>query len=138
MLRKAREAFPLVADKFKEGDAYDLSSFAKADTVAAIGLILHLPNPDKVIAQLFDRAKKCVVMTACVGSTTETKTVNQPPGHFILRQDTLGDIRAMIAALPGVLKTEEFPFSNNAFGASNYFFRIWKTEAGDAGVAEQN
>ena len=125
MLQKAREAYPLDAEKFCVGDAYDLSAFAKADTVTAIGLILHLPNPEKVIEQLCSRAKRCVVMTACIGDTSEKRLTGMGKGYFILRQDTIDAARTMIAAVPNVSKTEEFPFINPIFGSSNYFFRIW-------------
>jgi len=130
MLAKAREAYPEAANRFLSGDAYDLSKFSKADTVLAIGLILHLPNPGKIVAQLCDRAKQCVVMTACIGDKPQMKTAREGSGerYFILRQDTSEDIRFMIKSCQNIACVEEMPFANKTFGESNYFFRIWKEQ----------
>lgn len=74
MLNKAREFFPENEDKFQLGDAYDLSMLPNFDTVVATGVLLHLPNSEPVIEQLWSKARICTIFSAWIGETPLTKT----------------------------------------------------------------
>ena len=74
MLEKAREFFPKDEDKFQLGDAYDLSMLPNFDTVVATGVLLHLPDSQPVIEQLWSKARICTIFATWVGETPLTET----------------------------------------------------------------
>jgi len=132
MLKKAQDFFPENEDKFKLGDAYDLSALPEFDTVVAVGLILHLPDSERVIKQLWNQARICIVFSAWIGETPLKRKVPMSfknrilRKHFIQRRETVQRLRGIFNRLPDLDRVEQIPFPNPDPGESNYIFKLGK------------
>ena len=127
MLSKAKEFFPLDKEKFQFGDAYDLSMLPRFDTVVAIGVILHLPDSDHVIQQLWSKAQICVVFSTWIGMTCKLVTTNRGPGKkLIQRRETIRHLSKIFHKLENLDSVEKCHFSNPVSGESNYIFKLWE------------
>ncbi len=144
MIEKAQEYFPGDKDKFRLGDAYDLSisrGMWYFDSVVALGLILHLPESVTVIKQLWSKACDCVILSAWIGDTPlfwRAAPMRRTPlqiilnKHFILRRETLGNLGNIFSELPYLDRVEEIPFYNPNPGESNYIFKLHRKKRIDA------
>jgi len=121
MLKVACSRYPEA--KFRKGDAYDLSRVARKDTVVGIALLIHLPDVEKGLGQLWSRAKKCLMVTVRMAPEAQTQKHPAvrivrgedlrefPDGkHLVIQWDTPEGFDAKVAALPGVGSVERFDF----------------------------
>ena len=63
MLKKAWGFFPDEKERFVEGDVFDLSNFDEVDSVISVSLLMHLPDIEEPIRQMWSRAKKELIFT---------------------------------------------------------------------------
>ena len=125
MITKAKEFFPEVQDRFRVGSAYDLAVFHEADTVVASGLILHLPDPEPVLRQLWSKTVVSLVFSVWIYPTPAFRKTKQPHGQFIIqRSDTIENLHSILGSLHGIDTIAEFPFRNPYDGESNYLFKV--------------
>lgn len=128
MLKRARDFFPEDKDKFQIGDAYDLSSLPEFNTVVAIGLIIHIPDPEKVLNQLWSKTKICTVFSAWIGDSPLIKKIPDGKRTIFERRYTIKDFDLMFSNLAGLGKVEKNPHSHPQ---ANYFFRLWRNRYED-------
>jgi len=96
MLSEAKDSYQQGQDKFRFGDAYDLSALSDFDTVVATGLILHLSESESVIKQLWSRARICVVLSAWVGETPLFWKTKHPPSlEDLIQMAKVGRLRTL-------------------------------------------
>lgn len=133
MLKKAREFFPEDKDKFQFGSVYDLSNLPLFDTVVANGLILHLPESELAIMQLWSKTKICLIFTAWLGETALTKTdklfyqLSENGKYLIRRRETMDDLQKIFDKMSGICQIEKYPFHNPDPG-SNIIFKLLRRQ----------
>lgn len=126
MIRRAREYFLADRDRFQIGDAYDLSSLPEFDTVVAVGLIIHLPNPEELLKQLWSKARICMIFSAWVGwRPIVSKTVEGKKTVFE-RRYTMVQYDGMFSKLDGMGEVEKH---SHTYSRGNYFFKLWKDKS---------
>ena len=139
MIERAKWYFPKSRDKFMVGSAYDLEDCSISDTVVASGLILHLPDPEPVLQQLWSKTKICMVFSAWVGESEiiwkgrlplyKRLLFIKPKGKYIIqRRDTLDSLYHILSKLDGVRNKIDMPFSNPYKGESNHLFKVWRKQ----------
>lgn len=126
MIRRAREYFPADRCKFQIGDAYDLSSLPEFDTVVAIGLIIHLPNPEKLLRQLWSRARICMIFSAWVGWRQTVNKKIEGKRTVFERRYTMKQYNEMFSKLDGVREAEKH---THTYSRGNYFFKLWRDKS---------
>lgn len=129
MIGRAKGFFPNESHKFQVGDAYDLSNRNSADTVVSCGLLLHLPNSEPVIKQLWSKTKICCVIATWIGWTSKLiLTKRGTDKELIQRRETFGNLLEIFKGLDGLQKVEEHWFFNPYawYGESNFIFRLWR------------
>jgi len=124
MIEKCREYFPQEKDFFQVGDAYDLNEYPRYDTVTAVGLLLHLPDPEPVIKELWKKTLKCLILTAWIGDIELIKPTQIDTKMLIQRRDTKESLQRIFKMLKGLDHVEETPFQNPNQGESNYIFKL--------------
>lgn len=62
MLKKAHEFFPEETFRFTNGDIYDLSEFPIYDSVVSISVLMHLPEIEEPIKQMWSRTEKELII----------------------------------------------------------------------------
>jgi ubiquinone/menaquinone biosynthesis C-methylase UbiE len=92
MLAVARERYPHM--RFEVGDVYGLDSLPMFDTVIAIALLIHMPNVEDAVRQMWSVAGQCLMMTVTMSEggrvsenptyTRAGKTTKFPPGKRII------------------------------------------------------
>lgn len=90
--------------EFKQGDVYDLSPFGTYDTVIAISLLIHLPDPEKAIQEMWKHAGRCLVAAFQLNKTPMIKTVKYKGGYIIVRWETWPHMQGILRRLEGVEK----------------------------------
>jgi len=74
MVEAAKRFFPAMS--FTLGDVYDLSGHEAADTVYALYLLIHLPDMEKPLNQLWGRTKKALIFNLPIHSTASISYQN--------------------------------------------------------------
>ena len=72
MVEAAKRFFPAMS--FTLGDVYDLSDHEAADTVYALYLLIHLPDMEKPLNQLWGRARKALIFNLPIHSDAKVST----------------------------------------------------------------
>jgi len=125
MVKQARKFFPDDENRFQLGDAYDLSAHPMFDTVIAIGLLHHLPDPEPVIKQLWSKAEICVVFTVWLGKSPLKHTSKTRDNKYLIqRRDNEDSLNKIFDGLEGLHNAESFPFDNPVDRESNHFFKL--------------
>ena len=136
MIKTAQSFYPDDAEKFRAGDAYDLSEYGMYDTVVASGLLLHLYHPLLACNQMWGKANRCIVFSVWVGDSPVKWEERQPiykrvfgikdKNGVLQRRDTLSSVASMLKTLNGITKVSSEPFPNPYDGESNYIFKVSK------------
>jgi SAM-dependent methyltransferase len=101
MLARARRFHP--EGDFRLGDVYALDEFPLVDTVCCQALLIHLPELEPALLQLWSRAAKALVFSIPIGDESELQRQPRKDGHFlILRREKVATIEDLIAGLGGV------------------------------------
>jgi ubiquinone/menaquinone biosynthesis C-methylase UbiE len=92
MLAVARQRYPEMV--FKRGDIYDLSGVPDADTVIAIAVLIHMPDVESAVRELWGKSKRCLMVTVTIQKggrfgerdtyTRNGVTAKFPPGKRII------------------------------------------------------
>jgi 2-polyprenyl-3-methyl-5-hydroxy-6-metoxy-1,4-benzoquinol methylase len=101
MLEKAREYFP-EAD-FRQGDAYDLSAFPQFNTVYSISLLIHLPDVEEPIRQLWSKTEERCVFLIPLG---RKEKIDEPKQGLLYHQLSYKTLDSILDSLPHVKKIE--------------------------------
>ena len=104
MLTVARKYFPEI--KFEYGDVYDLSSFGTYDTVYCLSLLIHLPEIDDPIKEMWKHVNQALVFNIPIEDTQVIKKRQVRNGILIYHGEPWENILKIIAALENVEKTE--------------------------------
>lgn len=99
MLEAAKRFFP--RKDFRHGDIYDLSSHDAADTVVCLYLLIHLPDLERPLAQLWDRTKKALVFTLTIRENVEMSHQKIKDKILIYHPYTWGDVMRHVDGLGG-------------------------------------
>ena len=126
MIRRAREYFPADRDRFQIGDAYDLSSLPEFDTVVAVGLIVHLPNPEELLKQLWSKTRICMIFSAWVGWRPIVSKTAEGKKTVFERRYTMNQYDEMFSKLDVVGEVEKLP---HTYSRGNYFFKLWRDKS---------
>lgn len=117
MLEKAWKTFPDNNERFKQGDIYDLSSFPIYDTVVCISVLIHLPEIEKPIRELWSITGKETIITARIdekGFYTARgysgKTVLPNGKKLVLRGEPKSNIFSIFGKLDDVGAIEIFDY----------------------------
>lgn len=102
MLEKARQFN--IGVRFQYGDVYDLSEFDTFDTVISISLLIHLPNIEKAIKEMWKHVDKALIFSFSVGRRHRLKKHPHPwgEGYLIIRYDPISAIHVIVEGLDDV------------------------------------
>jgi len=117
MLRKAREFFPEV--KFVKGDVYDLNRFALFDSVVAVSLLIHLPDVEKAIREMWKHTRKELVFSVQLHDVSRQKRIPYKNGYLIINWHTETEILNYITKLQDVA---DFDLYHNV--GKNWFVKV--------------
>lgn len=123
MLKRARAFFPEDKDRFQIRDVYDLSCLKEFDSVVAVGVIIHLPELEKVLKQLWSRTRICTVFSVWIGDSRTINTIDAGDKTVFRRRYTLEDFNQIFSKLDGLRKVEKYPHS---YPLGNCFFKLWR------------
>lgn len=101
MIAQAKRYFPNVS--FVAGDIYDLSPFGMYDTVCAISTLIHLPDFDVVLQQLWRHTRKRLVFT--LYPLTDTPVLQRREDGLIDRWHTKAEVAKALRQLPDVARS---------------------------------
>jgi len=123
MLRKAEEFFQ---DKslgitygFTKGNVYDLSRFDIYDSVVAVSLLIHLPDVEKAIREMWNHAKKEHIFSVQLHNVSRQRRVPYKDGYLIINWHSETEILNYITKLDGVA---DFEMHHNI--GKNWFVKV--------------
>ena len=115
MLKKAQETMPEDADKFSLDDLYDVKKDWRADTVISISILLHLPELETPIKNMWKMAEKELIISTRVdkeGFFNEKaysgETVLPEDKKLILRGEPIENLFAIFGKLEDLASVEVF------------------------------
>lgn len=82
MLEQARKSHPNA--RFMKADIYNLSATPEMDTVVCQSLLIHLPDTDEPIRQLWSRTRKRLVISTPLGNRESIREVKNIRGRTLL------------------------------------------------------
>jgi SAM-dependent methyltransferase len=82
MLEKARQFHPEAT--FTYGDIYNMNGLPVMDTVLCQSLMIHLPDTDKPIAELWKHTGKALIFSTPIGPKDGVRTVKNIRGKTLL------------------------------------------------------
>ena len=123
ILRKAREFFQ---DKslgiiygFTKGDVYDLSGFDVYDSVVAVSLLIHLPDVERAIREMWKHAEKELIFSVQLHNVSRQRRVPYKDGYLIINWHTETEILDYITKLDDVA---DFEMHHNI--GKNWFVKV--------------
>jgi len=119
MLRKAREFFPEV--KFVKGNVYDLNQFALFDSVVAVSLLIHLPDVERAIREMWKHTRKELVFSIQLHDVSRQKRISYKNGYLIINWHTETEILNYITNLKNVA---DFDLYHNV--GKNWFVKVMR------------
>jgi len=120
MLKTAKDKHPEATVLF--GDIFDLSGYAPRDIVVCIDVLIHLPEIEKPIKNLWKTTKKLLIFTLKLSKDKPQIRINKtnrtvkgvvkfPKDKFlIIRWDTINDIENILSKLDNVESIQHFPY----------------------------
>ncbi len=88
---------------FRFGDIYDLSPFGMFDTVLSQSVLIHLPEIEVPIQEMWSHARKAIVFSIPIGSKKSVEPLDRYGDKLILMHvETWENIEAIIKTLDGV------------------------------------
>jgi len=119
MLEKARQFN--VGVKFQYGDVYDLSEFGTFDTVISISLLIHLPNIEKAIGEMWKHVDRALIFSFSAGKKHSLEKNAHPwgKGYLIIRHDPISAIYDIVKELDDVKGTRLVKEANR-----NHFMKV--------------
>ena len=121
MLKKARGFFPDDKERFVEGDVFDLSNFGEVDSVIAVSLLMHLPDIEVPIRQMWSRAKKELIFSIRLDNKGflskrgySGKTVLPEDKKLILRGEKPPYLYSIFGGLDEVFSVEQFFYDSRS------------------------
>lgn len=123
MLQVARRFYP--NNIFSVGDIYDLSPFRMFDTVLSQSVLIHLPEIETPIQEMWSHACKAIVFSIPIASKKTVEPLQQYGDKSILAHvETWENIEVIIKPLDGVKSVERHLELGNKLG--NTYVRILK------------
>jgi SAM-dependent methyltransferase len=135
MLKRARNRHPNF--KFEYGDAYDLYKFPMFDTVVSSALLIHVPDAEPIIRQMWAKARKCMIFDIHLDTKQITSRRNTMSGakhrdhtfpegiEKVWRVDTFGRIDRIINSLPNVKDIKKIQIPQWKY---SYIYKVMKDE----------
>ena len=123
MLQVARHFYP--NNTFRIGDIYDLSPFRIFDTVLSQSVLIHLPEIEIPLQEMWGHARKAMVFSIPIASKKTVEPLQRYGDKLILvHVETWENIEAIIKALDGVRGVERHRELGNKLG--NTYVRVLK------------
>jgi SAM-dependent methyltransferase len=129
MLLKAKEFFPSLNERFSYGDIYDMSNFAVFPTVVCIDILIHLPEIETPIKELWRHTTRELIIVTRIGSSSwigrygNTGKFVFPEGKkLISRGDTRDDYMRIFEELHGTKSIDE-----HIYDERSTIFRLTRT-----------
>lgn len=123
MLRVAKSFHP--NDIFCIGDIYDLNPFGVFDTVLCQSVLIHLPEIEVPIQEMWSHAHKAIVFSIPIGSKKSVGPLDQYGDKVILMHvDTWKNIETIIKTFDGVKGVERHLEPGTRIG--NTYVRVLK------------
>ena len=108
MLRVARGAYP--NNVFCVGDVYDLSSFKVFDTVLCQSVLIHLPEIETPIREMWDHTHKAMVFSIPIAHEKNVKPLHRYGNKSILMHTTTCEnIESIVCSLDGISDIAGYP-----------------------------
>ncbi len=102
MLQVARKAYP--NNVFCVGDIYDLSPFKTFDTVLCQSVLIHLPEIETPIREMWKHADKAIVFSIPIANEETLKPLQQYGNKTIFMHTTTWEtIESIICSLDGIM-----------------------------------
>ena len=123
MLQVAKGFYP--NSIFRVGDIYDLSPFGVFDTVLCQSVLIHLPEIEVPIQEMWHHARKAIVFSIPIANKKTVEPLQQYGDKLILMHvETWENIKVIIKALDGVKGIERHLEPKTKSG--NTYVRILK------------
>ena len=108
------------------GDAYDLTEFDCYDSVVCQSVLIHLPEIETAIRELWKHVGKALIFSIPVSSMKKVNVWREYKDKKILSHtDTLKNITALIVNLDGFMKYEAVVEPSKI---NNTYFKVWRKQ----------
>ena len=124
MLDRAREAFP--EGSFNYGDIYDLTKHGIYDTVIAQSILIHLPDTEKPLRQMWEHTRKTMIFSIPIGNSSTVRVWQKfDDKNLLAHSETIENIKKIVDKLENayihtVVRTPSI---------GNTYFKVNRTES---------
>jgi len=124
MLKKARGYFPDDSSKFITGDIYNMEGLPYADTVTCFAVLIHLPEIETPVHELWRHTVKRLIITTRVSDPEPSflhlraysAGVDMPPGKMLhIRGDSRADLMKLFNGLGGSVNERVYDSRTSIF-----------------------
>lgn len=116
MLEKARKHFPNEARRFQKGDIYHLNRFHNFHTVVALSVLIHLPEVEEPINQLWNTTLKHCIFSVRLGAEIKNEKIKgyggKPDKYQIIHTETNEHLFQIFSHLRGLKQLERYIYDS--------------------------
>lgn len=120
MLERANLFFPHAT--FTYGSVFKLGRFGTYDTVYCLSTLMHLPEIEQPINELWKHTHLALILGLQCAEVTHIKKTPYKDGYLIMRRDPVDKIVEIIEALPQRSRLRRIPVE----GTQDIYFKVWR------------